>query len=146
MCRYKNEGSPWRFWDTGRWWEVGYNRTFFRVGDWRVSPAPWKHFFFFFNFFDVHCFLKSLLNLLHYCFCGFFFNVFLGLGPQSIWDLSSPTKDQTRTPWLPGKSLLGNISENGNNWCHAPMVTYCLDWKLLRWWGENGHSILEMKS
>ena len=25
--------------------------------------------FFFFNFFDVHCFLKSLLNLLHYCFC-----------------------------------------------------------------------------
>ena len=45
--------------------------------------------------------LKSLLNLLQYCFCIFMLMVFC---LQGMWDLSSPTRDRTHTPCI-GRSL-----------------------------------------
>ena len=60
-------------------------------------------------FFWCGPFLKPLLNLLNYCFC--FMSWFLW--SRGMWNLSSPTGDQTRTPyigrwslnhWKPGKS------------------------------------------
>ena len=49
-------------------------------------------FFFFFRSFWCGPCLKSSLNLLQYCFC-FMFWFFWPLG---MWDLSSPTRDQTQ--------------------------------------------------
>ena len=43
-------------------------------------------------FFDVDYFLKSLLNLLQFCFC-----YVLGFWPWGMWDLSFSTRDQTHT-------------------------------------------------
>ena len=53
--------------------------------------------FFFFN----GPLLKSLLNLLQYCFC-FMFGVFW---PQGMWDRSFSTRDQTGTPCIGRQSL-----------------------------------------
>ena len=52
-------------------------------------------------FFDVDHFFKSLLNLLPYCFCF----MFLVFWPRGMWDLSSLTRDQTRTPCIGRRSL-----------------------------------------
>jgi len=57
-----------------------------------------------FFFFNVDSFLKSLLNLLQYWFCFIFF-CFFGHRPKYMWDLSSPTKDQTCTPCIGRWSL-----------------------------------------
>ena len=46
-------------------------------------------------------FLKSLLNLLEYCFC-FMFGFFW---PRGMEDLSSPNRDQTLTPYTGRQSL-----------------------------------------
>ena len=51
--------------------------------------------------FDVDHFLKSLLNLLEYCFC-FMFGFFW---PRGMEDLSSPNRDQTLTPYTGRQSL-----------------------------------------
>ena len=48
----------------------------------------------FLEFFSGGPFLKSLLNSLQYFFCFLFFFFFY---PPAIWDLSSPTGDQTCT-------------------------------------------------
>ena len=56
----------------------------------------------FFFFFDVDLyFLKSLLNLLQYCFCFMFWCFW----PRGMWDLSSPTRDRTRRPCIGRRSL-----------------------------------------
>ena len=71
----------------------------------RKTFLLWK---FFLRFFGCGPFLKSLLNLLQYCFCFMF-------GREAGGDLSSLTRDWTPTPalegevlttGLPGKSLL----------------------------------------
>ena len=49
---------------------------------------------FFEDVFRCRPFLKSLSNLLQYCFC-FMFWIFW---PQGLWDLSSATRNQIRTP------------------------------------------------
>ena len=56
-----------------------------------------RYFFFFFFFFFFGCgpFLKSLLNLLQYCFCCLCFGFFW---PLAMWDLNSLTRDWTYTP------------------------------------------------
>ena len=42
--------------------------------------------------------LKSFLNLSQCCFCFMF-------SPRGTWDLTSPSRDQTRTPCIEGKIL-----------------------------------------
>ena len=59
------------------------------------------HTFFFLRFFWCGPFLKSLLNLLQYCFCFMFWFFW----PQGMWDLSSLTGDQTRIPCIGRRSL-----------------------------------------
>ena len=61
---------------------------------WPWTSLPLWSLFSYRFFFLCGPFLKSLLNLLQYCFC-FMFWLFW---PQCIWDLSSPTRDQTHTP------------------------------------------------
>ena len=55
----------------------------------RFSTTFLKTFFFW-----CGPFLKSLLNLLQYCFCFMFCGFFW---PRGMWDLSSPTRDRTLT-------------------------------------------------
>ena len=55
--------------------------------------AMWIREFFFNNIFWWGPFLEPLLNLLQYCFCVMFWY----FGPE-VWDLTSPTRDQTNTP------------------------------------------------
>ena len=50
----------------------------------------------FINIFCCASFLKYLLNLLQYCFCLCFWS----FQPWGMWDLSSPTKDQTHIPCI----------------------------------------------
>ena len=50
-------------------------------------------------------FLKSLLNLLQYCFCFIFGGLFFFFLPRGTWDLCSPTRDRTLTPALEGEVL-----------------------------------------
>jgi len=57
--------------------------------------------FWFFFFFWCGPFLKSLLNLLQYCFCI----MFSFFWPQGMWNLSCPIKDQTYTPCIGRRSL-----------------------------------------
>ena len=45
-------------------------------------------------------FFLSLLNLLQYCFCLFWF-----FWPQGMWDLSSPTRNQICIPCIQRQSL-----------------------------------------
>ena len=54
--------------------------------------------------------LKSLLNLLQYCFCFVFW-------PLGMWDLRSPTRDQTRIPCI--------VRQSRNHWTTRPACT-CL--------------------
>ena len=79
-----------------------------------------SHTFFF--FFWCGPFLKSLLNLLQYCFCFFYVLVFW---PWGMWDLGSRTRDQTRTPYIGRRSL--------NHWTarEVPILSYliCLPFK-----------------
>ena len=57
----------------------------------------------FFFFFDVDDFLKmSLWNLLQYCCC--FIYLFI-LGTGGMWDISSPTRDQTHISCIERQSL-----------------------------------------
>ena len=53
------------------------------------------------NFFGCRPFLKSLLNLLQYCFCF----IFWFFGPWDMWDLRSPSKDWTHSLCLERRSL-----------------------------------------
>ena len=53
------------------------------------------------SFFWCGPFLKSLLNLLQYCFCFMFWFYW----PWGIWDLSSLTRDETHTPCNGRRSL-----------------------------------------
>ena len=57
-----------------------------------------KNFF----FFDVDHFLKSLLNLLQYCFCFTFWCLFWLWG---MWDLSSLTRIEPAPPAVEGEVL-----------------------------------------
>ena len=57
-----------------------------------------------FFFFSCGPFLKSLLNLLQYCFCFMFW--FFGCDwPRGVQNLSSPTRDWTHTPCIGRQSL-----------------------------------------
>ena len=71
------------------------------------SPLPlFVLFSFFFKelvFFWCGLFLKSLLNLLHYCFCFMFCFVFFS--PWGVWDLSCLTRDWTHIPCTGRRSL-----------------------------------------
>ena len=67
----------------------------------RITTSAQTAFFFKIFFFWRGPFLKSLLNLLQYCFCF----MFLVFWPQGMWDLSSPTRDQTGTPRIGRWSL-----------------------------------------
>ena len=66
-------------------------------------------------------FLKSLLNLLQYCFCFCVLVSWL----RGMWDLSSPTRGQTHTPCIGRRTL--------NHWtarevpCHEVLTTRSLD-------------------
>ena len=78
-----------------------------------ISPSfleVWVSFSFFlkifFFFFWCGPFLKSLLNLLQYCFCF----MFLFFSPQCIWGLSSLTRDQTLSPCIGRRSLTTGLS------------------------------------
>ena len=76
-------------------------------------PASWwiplglcLHFFLSFFFFKIffgvdNYFLKTLLNLLQYCFCFTFWFIW----PCDMWDLSSPTRNWTCTPCTGRQSL-----------------------------------------
>ena len=66
----------------------------------------------FLKIFLIGPFLKSLLNLLQYCFC-FMFWFFWSRG---MWDLSSPTRDQTRTPCIGRCSLNHWTAREALNW------------------------------
>ena len=57
--------------------------------------------FFFLKMFLMWIFLKTLLNLLQYCFCF----MFLIFWPWGMWDFSSPTRDWTSTTYVGGHSL-----------------------------------------
>ena len=60
------------------------------------------HCLFFLSFvFWCGLFLKSLLNLLQYCFCFMFWF----LWSRGMWDLSCPAKDQTQMPCIGRWSL-----------------------------------------
>ena len=68
--------------------------------------------FYFLNIFlDVGHFLKSLLNLLQYCFC-FYDLVFW---PQGMWDLSSPSRDWPYP--LTGRWSLKPLKHQGSPMC-----------------------------
>ena len=72
----------------------------------RLHPmASWcgdiKFYLFFLKIFLCEPFLKSLLNLLQYCFCFMFWFFW----PWDMWDLSSLTRDQTHTPCIRRQSL-----------------------------------------
>ena len=73
--------------------------------------------FFFFKDFFFWCgpVLKSLLNFLQYCF-SFMFLVFWRRG---VWDLSSPTRDRTRTPCIGRWSL--------HHWAAREVLKWSLD-------------------
>ena len=74
--------------------ELRLNTTNYTSLGLELHPRPY--------FFDVDHFLKSLLNLLPYCFCF----MFLVFWPRGMWDLSSPTRDRTHT------SCIGRRSPN----------------------------------
>ena len=78
-------------------------------------PDIFSFFLFFFNdFFYVDQFLKSLFNLLKYCFC-FLFWLFW---PGGRWDLSRPARDQIRSP----------LHRKANFCCSCLIFTYWLHW------------------
>ena len=56
-----------------------------------------RYISFFLRFFWCGPFKNFLLNLLQCCFCFF---LFLVLYPLGMWDLNSPTRDQTHNPWI----------------------------------------------
>ena len=67
--------------------------------------------FYFKTFFDVDHFLKSLLNLLQYCFCfTFWFFGHEACGILAPWPGVKPTppalEGEVLTTWLPGRSLI----------------------------------------
>ena len=89
-------------------------------------------FFSFLKIFDVDHFLKALLNLLQYCFCGlcsnfFFFFFFFFLATRN---LSSLTKDQTHTSALKGKVLTtGPPTKSLHSWWSSLMIIlYYVSW------------------
>ena len=55
------------------------------------------------EFFLCGPFLKSLLNLLQHCFCFMFWFFWL----RGMWDLNSPTRDWTQTPFT-GRQILNH--------------------------------------
>ena len=63
----------------------------------------WQERLFLLFFFKIYMyflcgpFLKSLLNLLLYCFCCYYI---LDFWPQGMWDPSSPTRDRICTPCI----------------------------------------------
>ena len=66
------------------------------------APSGWLVILvFFFKIFWCGPFLKSLLNLLQYCFCFMFWCFW----PWGMWDLSSPTRDRTRAPCIGRRSF-----------------------------------------
>ena len=81
--------------NSGRWWWTGRPGMlrfmgWQRVGhDW-VTELNW-----------TETILKSLLNLLQYCFCF----IFWFFWPGGMWDLSSPTRNQIHVPCIGRWSL-----------------------------------------
>ena len=85
---------------TGLFTEISCTNNWKVINLGQPGPSSAASFLRFFFFFDVeHFFLKSLLNLLLYCFC---FVLFLAKG---IWYLNSPTRVWTHRPWLRRWSL-----------------------------------------
>ena len=88
---------------------------------------PWLHICFFFlrfflkRFFDVDPFLKSLLNLLQYCFCFMFWFY----GPKACWILVPWPGIHNVPPALEGKILTTGPPEKSydsifQSSCHPP--------------------------
>ena len=69
-------------------------------------------------------FLKSLFNLLKYCFC-FLFWFFC---PGGRWDLSPPARDQIRSP----------LHQKANFCCSCLVFTYWLHWVFVAAWTSSG--------
>ena len=76
-------------------------------------PVVWTVRLLFYFIFWCGPSLKSLLNMLQYCFCF----MFLVFWPQRMWNLSFPTRDRTCTPCIGRWSL--------NHWT-AREVPVCL--------------------
>ena len=90
------------------------------------APRPLEgtlHFIFFFNKKSCGPFLKSLLNLLQYCFC-FMFCFFFWL--RGMWDLSSPMRNQTTLLTLEGKL--------SNHWTTREVLVHFILKKQNRHW------------
>ena len=112
-------------------------------------------FFFFFNgrnrnewffkdFFWCGLFLKSLLNLLQYCFCFMF-----SFWSSGLWDLSFSTRDWTRTPCIGRRQVNHWPSREVPEWCFRKIilatvhtfvwVCVCEWWPVGRW-KRKGHA------
>ena len=75
---------------------------------------------FFLRFFLTGLFLKSLLNLLQYCFCFMFWF----FGHKAFGNLSCPTRDRIHTPYIARQSL--------NHWTTRETPQHAFDRCLLR--------------
>ena len=92
---------PWTEKPGGLWTTVSHSQTWLKqlsTHYYMLHMLPTFYFYFFKDFFFFWCgpFLRSLLNLLQYCLWVFFFYV-LVFWLESMWYLSSLTRDQTCT-------------------------------------------------
>ena len=113
-----------------------------------ISLLPWL---FLTRFSVCEPFLKSLLNLLQYCFCF----LYLFFCPRGMWDLSSPTREWTFTPRIQRRSL--------NHWTTRRVPAHLVSIKsftqiarqhdshpqspglLLPWWGSWGGQMSRLR-
>ena len=77
------------------------------------------HFLKIFFLEDLFGYLQSLLNLQQYCFCF----IFLVSWFQAMWDLSSPTRDQTHDPCI-GRQSLNHWTTR--NYSFLPIFNYLI--------------------
>ena len=73
-------------------------------------------------------FLESLLNLSQYCFCFMFWGFFF-FCPWGMWDLSSPTRDQTH---IPCTQRQGSLNHWANREVPSPVLWTWFPLVLLR--------------
>ena len=76
-----------------------------------------------FFFFGQGPFFKSLLNLLTIFLLPLLFFSVLGFWPRGMWNLSSPTRDQTCIPCIGRQNL--------NHWTPKPLCLFSVQYSLL---------------
>ena len=106
----------------------GVAKSWTRLSDW--TEMNWYTYL---RFLWCGPFLKSLLNLLQYCFCFMLWCFW----SQGMWDLSSPTRDRTHHPCTGRWSLNHWTTREGPYWTfRSSPGPYPLDVSstLLFWW------------